>query len=286
MSRRALGFQLALVSLSLVLVTGCASIVRKPEINGVKKVAIVSVVADEMVPWTGGQGRIENFGVQTKQRVALQAYKSFAQEFGRLKWEPIALDAVASNDYYKKEFGPQQADSKSNVLAKTASVLGKLHNARYFTPAGLFPILWPSKEDAKAGAKFDFAALKIEAKKDFYGQMADLAKALGVDAVVLVGVDYCYTGATAVLGNGTAKMTAGTWVKAVNPDKQIVVDMPPPEKRCGGDRGESDKTVAMVGGSIGLGKAFATDTLVTAFAEASQRSAKLTVDKIIKAMQE
>ena len=69
--------------------------------------------------------------------------------------------------------------------------------------------------------------------------MADLAKELGVDAVVLIGMDYCYTGATAVLGNGTAKMTAGSWVKAVNPDRQIVVDMPMLEKRCDGIEGRA-----------------------------------------------
>src|SRR5204863_6367338 len=112
--------------------------------------------------------------------------------------------------------------------------------------------------------------------KDFKGQMADLAKNLHVDAVVLVGMDYCYTGATAVLGNGTAKMTAGSFVKAVNPDRTVVVDMPLIEKRCDGDRGESKATVAMIGGSIALGKAFAADTLITAFSEATEQSARLT----------
>ena len=42
----------------------------------------------------------------------------------------------------------------------------------------------------------------------------------------------------------------------------------------------------MIGGSIALGKAFATDTLVTAFSEATAQSAKITVDKIDKAMKD
>src|SRR5690606_34916765 len=54
------------------ILSGCSSlIVRKPEINGVKTVALVTVYADDMVPWTGGQGRVENFDTKTKNRVAL-----------------------------------------------------------------------------------------------------------------------------------------------------------------------------------------------------------------------
>ena len=99
-----------LASISISLLAGCSSIVRKPEINGVKKVAIISVYADEMVPWTGGRGRVENFDTNTKNRVALQAFKAYAREFQRLGWQPVSLDQVAKNDFYKKEFGPQQVD--------------------------------------------------------------------------------------------------------------------------------------------------------------------------------
>lgn len=270
----------------LIGLTGCSSIVKKPEINGVKKVAIVSLYADEMIPWTGGSGRVNNFDQQTKHRVALQAYKSFTHEFKRLGWEPIPMDKVTSSGSYKKEFGPQQADKDSNILAKAGNVLGNMKLQRYFTAPGLFPIEWPKKDEHKSGMSFDLANFKLEGKKDFFGQLADQAKELNVDMVVLIYMDYCYTGATAVLGNGTAKMTAGSWVRAINPDKLTIVNMPDIEKRCSGDRGESDKTVAMVGGSIALGQAFASDAIVTALTEATQRSAKISVDKIEKAMKE
>lgn len=267
--------------------SGCSSIVKKPEINGVKKVALVSLYADEMIPWTGGQGRVDNFDGETKHRVALQAYKAFTAEFKRLRWEVVPMDTVINNAYYKREFGPQQANKDSNLLAKTANVLGNMKNARYFTAQGLFPIEWPKdKKDAQAGMSFDLANFKLEAKKDFHGQMADLAKNLGVDAVVLVNMDYCYTGATAVLGNGTAKFTAGSWVRAINPDKQTIVNMPGIEERCDGTRGESNRTVAMVGGSIGLSAALSKDAIVTALSEATEQSAKLTVAEIKKAMDE
>lgn len=61
--------------------------------------------------------------------------------------------------------------------------------------------------------------------------------------------------------------------------------MPIPEGRCKGDRGESEKTVAMVGGSITLGKIFATDTLEIAFSEASAASAKKSINLIQTAIE-
>src|SRR5689334_19679357 len=81
---------------------GCSSIVKKPEINGVRKVAIVSIYADGTIPWTGGSGRVEHFDHETRNRIALQAYKTFVNEFKRVKWDVISMDHVTGNSYYKK----------------------------------------------------------------------------------------------------------------------------------------------------------------------------------------
>lgn len=288
-------FQFAqrLISLTILagLFTGCASIVKKPEINGVRKVAIVSLYADQMIPWTGGTGRVDYFDLETKNRVALQAYKSFANEFKRLKWEVVPMERVTTNAYYKKQFGPQEANKDSNVLAKAANVLGTITNEGYFTATGLFPVDFikeESKKDQDRGiASLDLASFKIQSKPDFKTQLGELARDLGVDAVVVAQLDYCYTGATAVLGNGTAKFTAGTTLRAYNGDKQAVVSLPAPKKRCESKYlGESSKTVAMVGGSISLAKAFDRDAIVTALSEASANSAKVVVAQIDAAILE
>ncbi len=271
----------ALLALSF-LFSGCSSIVRKPEINGVKTVAIVSLAANEMVPWTGGRGRIEGWSLETRQRVATQAYKAYTKEFNRLGWKVLSMDKVVANPEYKKNFGPVVAKADDNFLAKAASTLSKIAASKPFTPPGLYAIEW--NPDNRQTASFSLSDFSFKTEKDIPTKLAELAKSLNVDAVVLTYLDYCYTGATAVLGNGTAKMTAGAWVKAVNPDKVVVVDMPAIEKRCDGDRGESDKTVAMIGGSLALGKAFASDTLVTMFQEATAQVATKNVAAIDVAM--
>jgi hypothetical protein len=105
--------------------------------------------------------------------------------------------------------------------------------------------------------------------------------------VVIIGMDYCYTGAAAVLGNGTAKFIAGSFIKAINRDGTLIVDMPEIERRCEGDnRGESDKTVAMIGGSVLLAQLAAKDAMVTAITESATQSAKASVDAIANAMKD
>lgn len=274
-----LGYSALFLTLML---TACSSIVRRPEINGVKRVAIVSLSANEMVPWTGGSGRLEGWSQETRTRVATLAYKAYASEFKRLGWNVIPMETVASNAEYKKVFGPLQAKSDDNILAKAASVISKVQASKPFTPPGIHAIQWNAKEGQTAS--FSFSDFSLKTEKDVPTKLAELAKTLHVDAVVLTYLDYCYTGATAVLGNGTAKMTAGAWVKAVNPDKVVVVDMPALEKRCDGDRGESDKTVAMVGGSLAFGKTFANDTIVTMFQESTKQIAAMNVAAIDTAM--
>lgn len=270
----------SILSLAL-LFTNCASIVRKPEINGVKTVAIVSLSANEMVPWTGGRGRIENWPLESKQRVANLAYKAYSQEFKRLGWNVVPISKVTALAEYRQEFGPLEAKADDNFLTKTVSALGQVAASKPFTPPGLYAIPWEAPQERRKPASF---SISFKSEKDVKTKLAELAHKLNVDAVVLAYLDYCYTGSTAVLGNGTAKMTAGGWVKAVNPDKVVVVDMPAIEKRCDGERGESEKTVAMVGGSIAFGKAFAGDTLVSMFQEATQRVAARNVALIDEAM--
>jgi hypothetical protein len=273
--------------LTASLLTGCGSFVKKPDIDHVKTVAIVSLSADEMVPWTGGSGHITAWDAATKRRVAEQAYDAFAKEFHRLGWKVIPRETVAANAMYKHEFGPVEVKKDSGMLAKAANFLGEVKNSTYFTAANLYPIDWaPKNQQQQHSTGFSLASFKVgnDVSKDTPTKLAELAKNLHVDAVALVYMDYCYTGATAVFGNGTAKMTAGSYVKMMTPDKVTVVDMAPITKRCDGNRGESDKTVAMVGGSIALGKALAGGTLAEAFDEASRQSARLTVDAIHTAM--
>lgn len=246
--RKATRLSAAFLPVFFIAGSGCSSIVRKPEIEGVKKVAIVSLMADERVPWTGGSGQVRNWNLETKNRVARIAYKAYSEEFRRLKWNVIPIEKVIASKAYAKEFGP--------MTAKKA--------AKYFTAKGLHPIAW----------------------EDINTRLAEVAEDLGVDATVLVFLDYCYTGAQAILGNGNARMTAGSWIKSVSREGVTIVDMPAIANRCEGDRGESTEKFPMIGGSISLGKVLDNDQLVKAFGEASREAAKLNVSAIDKAIKD
>lgn len=118
------------------------------------------------------------------------------------------MNKITSNEYYKKNFAPIDTEKDTSALAKVGNFIENLHNSKYFAPKGLYPVEWPKDEKKKITSMS--LSFKVEKHRDLKEDMAELAKDLNVDAVVIVELDYCYTGATAILGNGTAKLTASS----------------------------------------------------------------------------
>ena len=152
-----------------------------------------------------------------------------------------------------------------------------VYRRQYFTPAGMWPIQLGDKE---ANTHYYGDAAKSNPKQ----RLADMAKKLGVDAVIVVQLDYCYDGGMlSMLGTGEAVMTAASAVKAVDRNGDVIINMPSPPM-CDGDRGKSDTSAVMIKGNLEfthLGK----NRFKKMFIEATRASAKMTVAKIEKAMQ-
>ena len=268
---------IALIFLTSLLLGGCAtSIVKQPEAAQVKRVAILSLYADERVPEAKGRGVVTNWNDTVRLQVAEDALNTFQREFYKLGWQVVPPTSVLQSQAYQKTFSiPEEAANTTGV--KIASFLLENYRSRYFTPAGMMPI--PLQGSGNSAQLFGSTPQKPSDQLAL-GQMA---KQLGVDAVVLVQLDYCYQGGTfSLLGSGEAIMTAGSSIKAVNRTGDLVVNMPTVE-RCGGDRGESTSSAVMLNGNLQF-TSIDKRRFRSMFIEATRQSASLSVAKLSEAL--
>ena len=70
--------------LFLLVSVGCTSIVQKPEINLVKKVAVLSLYGNDRIYREGHSQYTSDWSSEMKQAVAERAYKEFAGELKRI----------------------------------------------------------------------------------------------------------------------------------------------------------------------------------------------------------
>ena len=231
-------------TLCILAVAGCSSIVKKPEIGQVKKVAILSLYANDKIVEESGLGIAQNWPAEFKMQVAEKALQAHKRELNKLGWEVVSeKDVVQSESYqaaFRDEVKSQQADPKPKRLLALAQ---NLHNNNYFTPAGMFPIEFSDK--AANTTYYGDQSRNPKAK------LAELAKSLNVDAVLVVQMDYCYKGGTwSMLGTGEAVMTAASSIKAINHEGKLVINMPALQT-CGGQtRVQSDSSTAMHKGNL------------------------------------
>lgn len=265
----------AVVVAVAVSLSGCAGIVRKPQVNQVRKAAIVSLYANQKVPKRGGGGVVERWDATMRLQVAEDALATFATELQRTGWALVPPNAVIESQLYQDAFKPADVDPSSK-LGKVVSFLGSLERAQYFMPAGMYPVLL---DDREANTRYYGDARRNDPKQ----VLAKLAQRLDVDAVVIVQLDYCYQGGTwSMLGNGEAVMTAASSIKAVNREGELVINMPSVPV-CGGARTSSDTSAVMIGGNLvlpNIGK----ERFAAMFKEATRGSAVVTVTTIENAM--
>jgi hypothetical protein len=261
--------------LLLFSVSGCTSIVMKPDIDQVRKVAILSLYADQKVPNEKGMGVVTHRDGKVRLQVAEDALNTFQKEFSKLGWQVMSPQKVLESKEYQQAFAVPEVNPESNT-GKFASLLKNVYQQQFFTPAGMLPIQF---DDSSANTQY-YGDL---AKDNPRLRLGGMAKKLGVDAVVLVQLDYCYGGGTfSLLGTGEAVMTAGSSVKAINQQGNMVVNMPT-VPLCGGKRGESETGAVMINGNLQFTSS-SKDRFRKMFIEATRASAAMTVAEIQKAI--
>jgi hypothetical protein len=256
--------------------SGCTSIVMKPDIDRVRKVAILSLYADQKVPNEKGMGVVTHWDGKVRLQVAEDALNTFQKEFSKLGWQVMSPQKVLESREYQQAFAIPEVDPNSKT-GKFAGFLKNAYQQQFFTPAGMLPIRF---DDSEANTTYYGDLAKDNPKL----RLGGMAKKLGVDAVVLIQLDYCYGGGTfSLLGTGEAVMNAGSSVKAINQQGNMVVNMPT-VPMCGGNkRGESETNAVMINGNLQF-TASAKDRFRKMFIEATRASAAMTVAEIQKAI--
>jgi hypothetical protein len=273
--------RVVVASVVAFLLNGCVTIVRKPEVNQVKKVAILSVYADQSVPENKGRGVVKGWDDGIRIEVAENALALAEQEVAKLGWNVVPGREVIQSPEYQQAFkieAPAESGQVGSALASLGNVLQKARMRAFFTPPGMHPIQLQSEQGKNS------SCFGNNCPEDPKVKLAAFAKQLDVDAVVVVEFDYCYAGGTWSLGGtGQAKMTAASAIRAVNKDGQMVIDMPAIPRCEGNTRAESQAWMAMNGGDL-LYALSSKDNIKTMFTEATAASLDKSVTMVQTAM--
>ena len=204
----------ALCSLAFLLCS-CAGVhVQKPEVNDVKKIAILSVSASEDIKKLEDEeeeGSLKDalVGVATsavednvkelakgRERLITHGAEALAQTLGSFEgWTVIPFDEVTGSAEVQKFFDPTGAEGVMSKIARLVPVNGW----RYMTPQGMHELPYEtvvSGETALFGAKTDDQEVREKAGK--------LCESLNVDAVAVAEYYFFYEDGLLTLAN-TAK---------------------------------------------------------------------------------
>ncbi|HYX35121.1 MAG TPA: hypothetical protein VE954_18650 [Oligoflexus sp.] len=266
------------LAVALSQLVGCQTIVQKPEVNEVKRVAIVSLYANDKVARADGRGLVKDWPNDMKIQIADEALRIFSREFQSIGWEVVNPDAVIQSEAYQSAFKVEgvKPDSTLGMLANMAQ---DAYARSFFTPAGMLPIVLNDKEVRTTHMG------NVASERDVKAKLANMAKTLKVDAVALVQLDYCYKGGTWSLGGtGAAVMTAKSSIKAVNQKGDVVVKMQDLRECDEEDRSVSTSTTGMIEGNLIFPKSFTKGGLRDMFIEATGASAKVSMENLQKAL--
>lgn len=192
----------ALCSLAFLLCS-CAGVhVQKPEVDDVKKIAILSVSASEDIKKLEDEeesGSLKDalVGVATsaardnvpqlakgRERLITHGADALAETLGSIKgWAVISRDEVTGNADVQKFFDPTGAEGVINKLSRLVPVNGW----RYMAPTGMHVLPYEavvSNETALFGAKTDDQEVRESVGK--------LCEALNVDAIAVAEYYFFY----------------------------------------------------------------------------------------------
>lgn len=294
-----------LILLALVSTLVNCSITQKPQVEKVKKMAIVSVYAnkdfydidtppaeDMGLPLIAGTDKL--LGLDTAPNspeilgtLMLNAQASFEKELGRVaQWQIVPHDQVRSNPALKSfqlSLGKEQGamlNSMNEKLAKSTAGTVSLDLPYLVTP-GL--VLVPSDK---------IATVVIGGGKSPTEDLAELAKALNVDAVLVIELDIAYDegGAFSLFKD---EVTISSAIYGVDTQGEFVIksqDVQP----GGGKRFEGDEKVKHVkrfsmdvsklGGDVGV-PILSENNAIVQYNKAIEKNAKYFADEIISELE-
>lgn len=279
-------------ALVLFLASSCSSlrpsIVKKPEIQNVKKVAIISVTAPQRVPHKSGRGEVKGWDKSNSRAISDQIYSAYVAEFKKLGWEIVPAAQLGALPAYQENFAPKLSKA-NNGFANTLNKLSSMDAENmYLSPTGLFPVVWAEEGKNRGTARLDLANLSLEKDKALKTKMQEVASKAGADAAVLVQADYCYDDGSvwvgrANSGSGSAVLTGASAVYAVTPKGVEVIKMARIPASCGGQhRAVSDSSTPMAKGYL----LFGSDKIQKMFSEVAQKCAADNVKQIQNAIKD
>jgi hypothetical protein len=292
---------LALALAALLLFGGCATVLKKPDVLTVKRIAIASLYANyEIYDVKSAKSQKEGLNllkavvttqvrkheqVETDARLQITTYglKVFFENLDALEqWDLVPPAEVIESAEYKDFFTTDHGSKLKNLIG---SVGKKLAMTEWVVPPGMERI--PFESVAKTGSRKVVNGKEVH--EEARAKVAQLCQALNVDAVAIVQIDLAYkkgmlsgmsgTGLfSGVLGRATPNVSAA--MVMINKDGKIVAQTSP-IARGGGTRFESDGAAPMLKkGVVYLkdkkGKA------VHAYDEAVEKSAVALKEKITK----
>lgn len=268
-------FKAVTTLISAIAMTGCVStsMVKKPEIDMVKTIAVVSIYSNTGIKNTRGEsetakvaGMANMFGLagnNTKNdsgskagklidfggtRLVEHARQEIERELTRVKgWKIIDSSQFIDNAAYQKF-----ATSMDDQVREEQGVMYKLNGPAFVVVPRMAPMPHGLKEEKRA------ALLK------------QLAADLGVDAVAVLKLEMAYSPSTSIGGNGTASAAISSNLQIVNKNGETAVLGSLREIR-------SADTVGMMGGSI-----LFSEKTETIFKQAISKTAEIYSDKINK----
>lgn len=217
---------------ALLLVSCAANITQQPGVGSVKKLAIVSVYSNSMpynLSGKGGglatltslaskKGEKKGFGGTRLLEYGHQMYSMDLNKVGG--WEVVPTEDIISMEAYQNFVTAVEANRGKLVEGMASIALLK--------PEGM--VIY----DLSAGVS-----------KAMLAEMGQLAKDLGVDAVVAIGIDIAYE----QKGPLSGVASVGTSINAINANGEWAIRTPSVDQG-GGERFNSSKKTALVAGEI------------------------------------
>lgn len=265
--------------LAAAALAGCTSIVKKPEVNAVKKIAIATLYAPQEVIFKHGNSKADKWDKETRERIGKVTYEAFTQEFKKtLGWTILPYQTVLANKVYQAKFVPQEAAQDSSLLGKGLALAGKMaariSAMNTFSIPGMTSIPWYKDREQQA-TTFDLAQMKTVKNDTWPNKAEELAQSLGADGVIFLFMDYCYGDGISVAGNGEAYILGQAMLSLYDKNGVEVVKLPDIQNRCETKPygGKSTHSAAITGGSFLLADKFNKDSTVTMFQEAAAATA-------------
>jgi hypothetical protein len=234
------------VNLSVVaLLFGCTTtIVKKPDVELVQKVAVVSVYADPVVRneegggvtskvtsivntvgangGSGSAGKILSLdagGTRLVDAASAELKKSLARVNG---WQVVDASTYVGKPFFK-QFVKHEEERRRRFIGKLADLSPK----PYVTAGDLAAVQFIQND-----------------RKDEEAVLKQLIKDIGCDSLAIELLSFSYAPSTSVGGNGTAMLKTMTELTVINREGAVAVK--------GKSRDQSEKTVPMVMDSIAL----------------------------------